>query len=155
MHHDLYEMACLLVEYHANVNIQEKPSIAGGKSCLHYAVDKGHLKMTELLLSNGANTDLKDSAGMTPLHYAARAGYTELAKLLLARGANPIECDYRGKPPYYWARMYVNAEVMALLPVYTYDVLEEAEKRWAQNSLKEEKKEKKGGGKKKGGKKKK
>jgi len=43
----------------------------------------------ELLLKNGAKTDIADDLGNTPLHYAAIRGSDIVAEFLLNLGANP------------------------------------------------------------------
>ena len=55
--------------------------------------------MVELLLENGADTDIKRAGGLTPLHLAARKGRARIAKLLLESGANPHEADDKGETP--------------------------------------------------------
>ena len=44
--------------------------------------------MTQVLLENGAEVDIKGSEGETPLAQAAMSGHTEDAKLLIEYGAN-------------------------------------------------------------------
>ena len=55
---------------------------------LHNSASKGYTKVTQLLLENGAEVDLKGSEGETPLAQAAISGHTEDAKLLIKYGAN-------------------------------------------------------------------
>ena len=57
------------------------------KTALHQAAIKGHKDITELLLSQGANTDARDSYLRTPLFYAAENGHKEIVELLLVSGA--------------------------------------------------------------------
>ena len=47
----------------------------GEHTTLHYAVSKGRVKISQVLISNGANVKLKDEFGYTPLHQEARAGH--------------------------------------------------------------------------------
>ena len=36
---------------------------------IHWACDRGNIKVLQCLIDNGANVDLQDSEGLTPLHY--------------------------------------------------------------------------------------
>ena len=55
---------------------------------LHHAAANGEIEQVKLLISQGADVNVKDSAGQTPLHYAARKGHKEIVELLLAQGAD-------------------------------------------------------------------
>ncbi len=44
--------------------------------------------MVDYLISNGANTNVKDEYGNTPLHYASSEGQLELVKYLINKGAD-------------------------------------------------------------------
>lgn len=71
-----------------------------GMTPLHWAADRGLLKVAELLLvdeviekGGGASArlqriNLQDDAGDTPLHYAVNSENLELARLLVKRGAD-------------------------------------------------------------------
>ncbi len=95
------------------------------KSALHYAVERGHREVVELLLAQKIGADAPRPAstspfgggpfgppGMrsppgylerrdTPLHAAVKAGDTNLAKLLLDAGANLEALDARSESPLY------------------------------------------------------
>jgi hypothetical protein len=60
-----------------------------GKSALHWADQRGHIKIVQLLVANGASVDGTTSAGWTPLHVAAETGNVEMTRLLLGHGADP------------------------------------------------------------------
>ncbi|KAA0203938.1 hypothetical protein HAZT_HAZT009291 [Hyalella azteca] len=59
-----------------------------GMTGLHWAADRGHRDVAELLLDRGADVNAQDEGGQTPLHYAASCGYEALVCLLLSRGAD-------------------------------------------------------------------
>jgi hypothetical protein len=72
-------------------------------SALHIAAICGRQNVADLLLSHGANINLRDGHGFTPLHYAAGNGRAELLTFLLARGADVSAKDPEG----YTARKHV------------------------------------------------
>lgn len=59
-----------------------------GWTPLHYAAQRGHQQVVELLLAHQADFQAREEAwGWTPLHLAAKHGHKEVAALLEARGA--------------------------------------------------------------------
>ena len=61
-----------------------------GLTGLHVAVQGGHKKMIELILSlPGINVSHKDDLGRTPLLMAIKGNYGEIASLLVQAGADP------------------------------------------------------------------
>lgn len=58
-----------------------------GRMPLHVAALRGHPVIVDLLLQNGARTDVKDAEGHTPLYVALQAGRTQIAEVLLKQGA--------------------------------------------------------------------
>jgi ankyrin repeat protein len=67
---------------------------------LHWAAAGGQNEIVELLITNGADVNAKDSLDGTPLHLAAREGHMETAELLIAEGAyvNAKTADGGGTP---------------------------------------------------------
>ena len=57
----------------------------------------------ELLVSNGAQLNVKDMTSWTPLFYAVAQQQLEVVKLLLASGADPNVHDKRGWTPLRFA----------------------------------------------------
>ena len=59
-----------------------------GRTALHWASFRGHLEISELLTSSGADVNIRDSYGRTALHYASIYGHLEIVQLLLCQGAD-------------------------------------------------------------------
>ena len=53
-----------------------------GNTPIHYAAEKGHIEIVQLLMSSTDNPNAVDNAGFTPIHYAAANGHVEIAQLL-------------------------------------------------------------------------
>ena len=60
-----------------------------GNGALHYCGQFGHAEAAALILSKGANPNLKNYAGETPLHKATWADKFDVVKVLCDHGANP------------------------------------------------------------------
>ncbi|KAL9661905.1 hypothetical protein QQ045_026733 [Rhodiola kirilowii] len=58
-----------------------------GRTPLHWAVDRGHQDMVELLMSKNADVNAKDNEGQTPLHYAATCEREVIAEYLVKHNA--------------------------------------------------------------------
>jgi len=56
---------------------------------LNYTSEKGTLDICQLLLSNGADPNLKDSEEKTALYYASEKGTLVICQLVLSNGADP------------------------------------------------------------------
>lgn len=70
-----------------------------GRTPLHWAVDRGHLNMTELLVSRNADVDAKDNEGQTSLHYAAMCEREAIAEYLVKQNADIGIKDNEGSTP--------------------------------------------------------
>src|SRR5207249_4617022 len=64
---------------------KESPETAG--ALLHEAALKGQSEVADILVSKGANVNVRDKSGATPLHQAALKGNVAIGKLFLAHGA--------------------------------------------------------------------
>ncbi|XP_051943635.1 KN motif and ankyrin repeat domain-containing protein 4-like [Hippocampus zosterae] len=69
-----------------NMNIRSRQT---GQTALHLAVRHGRVVMVRLLLSCGADANIRDAQGTTALMFASERGYTHIARLLLER----TQCD--------------------------------------------------------------
>lgn len=87
------EMSKFLVLNGADVNPEP---CKNDKSCtcgpifstpLHTAVQRGHIGMTKVLVSNGAKTNIYDNEGLAPIHRAVQSGNLELVEYLIDNGA--------------------------------------------------------------------
>ena len=67
------------IENGAKVDLQNRH---WGKTALHYAVEKGNLKIIKYLVEKGADANLQNEGGRTALHYAKQKGNQEIIDLL-------------------------------------------------------------------------
>ena len=82
------EIVRLLLEHGADPNIRASTT-RHSSTPLHEASSRGLLDIAQLLLSYGANVDVKNTKGKTPFQLAASAGHGEMTTLLLEHGAVP------------------------------------------------------------------
>ncbi|XP_022138230.1 acyl-CoA-binding domain-containing protein 1-like [Momordica charantia] len=83
------------VENGVSVNTKDSE----GRTPLHWAVDRGHSNVVELLVSKNADIDVKDVDGQTPLHYAVVCDREAIAEHLVKNNANINEKDNDGNSP--------------------------------------------------------
>lgn len=74
----------LVHEFQVDVH---QPSLMGRCTALHLAVERGLRTIASLLITMGAEVDVKDDQGCTPLHLARKPA---VAKLLFKYHANPL-----------------------------------------------------------------
>eukprot|EP00794_Sanderia_malayensis_P015119 gene15119-16675_t len=86
-----------------------------GMTSLHQSVAGGSVSVSEFLLQNNANVDVKDERGRSALHQAALLGSTGHACLFLKRGANQKNCDENNEDPLRIALKYYHADIVTLL----------------------------------------
>ncbi|KAK4777318.1 hypothetical protein SAY87_017505 [Trapa incisa] len=97
----------------SGVNINVKDS--EGRTPLHWAVDRGHFNVVELLISKGADVNSKDKEGQVPLHYAALCEREGIGELLVKHKANMAIKDNDGLSPsdlcdFDWPFMKISEE---------------------------------------------
>jgi ankyrin repeat protein len=78
-------------------------------SPIYFAVSHDNVEMLGLLLSHGANMELKDSTGEAPLMHAIILNKTSAAKFLITKGAQADDCSF------HWAVYEGNIELVNLL----------------------------------------
>ncbi|KAL6822023.1 putative ankyrin repeat-containing protein [Trichoderma sp. SZMC 28015] len=66
----------------------DKRDCMDGRTALMRAILQNHTTVMELLLGSGADTNVKDEAGVTPLMLAVEGGHVRAASRLIALGAN-------------------------------------------------------------------
>ncbi|CAI2364852.1 unnamed protein product [Moneuplotes crassus] len=92
-----YEICERLIIAKANVNevdyCKRTPLLKAARHNTDYSI-------LELLLKNGAKTDIADENGNTPLHHAAIRGSEIVAEFLLNLGANPYSLNKKEQVPY-------------------------------------------------------
>lgn len=62
-----------------------------GSTALHYAAERGHVKMVAMLLEEGAQANSMDRYGRTPLMMACQGCHVGVARLLLEQGGEGLE----------------------------------------------------------------
>ncbi len=100
-----YDIIDLLLEHGAAKTLNEIDTY-GGKAPIHYLAlpsyyyPEDQVKLMTLVISKGADVNLKDKKGMTPLHIAVRYGApTEVITALVTNGADVNATDADGKTP--------------------------------------------------------
>ena len=76
------------------------------------AIHAGNVKVVEVLVTMGADVNLKDKSGFTPLHFA---GDAEIVELLVHSGANLDAKDEHGITPLHCATYHGNIEAAKAL----------------------------------------
>ena len=66
---------------------------------IHHVAFNGRLEVTELLLSNGVDVNIRAARGETPLWVAAGYGRTQVVEYLLKNGADPNIANNAGETP--------------------------------------------------------
>eukprot|EP00747_Dinoflagellata_sp_TGD_P164891 gnl/TRDRNA2_/TRDRNA2_185452_c0_seq1.p1 gnl/TRDRNA2_/TRDRNA2_185452_c0~~gnl/TRDRNA2_/TRDRNA2_185452_c0_seq1.p1 ORF type:complete len:703 (+),score=165.68 gnl/TRDRNA2_/TRDRNA2_185452_c0_seq1:116-2224(+) len=92
-------------------------------TALHSAVERGHAKVTELLLARKAFVDLAKTGGRLPLHQASERGCLAAVEALLARGAATEAASDEGRTALMYAAARGHAPVVKCLLDKHADVL--------------------------------
>ena len=83
----------VLLDKNADVNAPPVPS--SRDTALTIAADKGHYRFVELLLSRGAQVDVRNKKGNSSLWLAANGGHLDVVQLLHHAGADIDSQDNR------------------------------------------------------------
>ncbi|HXK50025.1 MAG TPA: ankyrin repeat domain-containing protein [Clostridiales bacterium] len=106
------EIVELLIKRKAPLNVID----SNGSTPLMIAVNRGSVDIAQLLLNNGADPDIKDTAyGRSALHIAASKGYDKIAALLISEGADVNITEKNGQTPLYSALYHGNDRIAKLL----------------------------------------
>ena len=89
-----------------DVNAKDKNNDFIGWTPLLHAASDGHKEITELLINNGADLNVKDREGLTPLHYAVYEGHKEVVALLIAKGADVNPKNKDDETPLDWPKRH-------------------------------------------------
>jgi len=87
------EVGRVLLDKGADVNAAPVPS--SRDTALTIAADKGHYRFVELLLSRGAQVDVRNKKGNSSLWLAANGGHLDVVQLLYSAGADIDSQDNR------------------------------------------------------------
>merc|ERR1712127_348782 len=87
------EVGRVLLDKGADVNAAPVPS--SRDTALTIAADKGHYRFVELLLSRGAQVDVRNEKGNSSLWLAANGGHLDVVQLLYSAGADIDSQDNR------------------------------------------------------------
>jgi ankyrin repeat protein len=88
---------------------------------LHYAADRRHPLLVQLLLDAGARPDPETPEGTTPLMLAVRRGDEDVVRLLLRGGADPLRQNARHATALSLSRMHGKPGLTRLLETRVQD----------------------------------
>ncbi|KAJ8753462.1 hypothetical protein K2173_019861 [Erythroxylum novogranatense] len=83
------------IESGVSVNLKDSE----GRTPLHWAVDRGHLRIVKELLGRNSDINAKDNEGQTALHYASVCEREDIAEFLVNQNADTNVKDNEGKSP--------------------------------------------------------
>lgn len=111
--------ARMRTDQHKKINFHNKEIIEGA-AIIHLTAGSGNIELTQLLLTHGANVNIKTDYGRTPLHFAARMNKINTVEHLLQSGADPSHKDNDGKTALDYAQEKSHLEIVRLLNGITF-----------------------------------
>lgn len=108
-----YDVVEYLIKAGAPVNAPSRNELSA--AAIQSAAAAGHERIVDLLLSHGADPNIREQGGYTPLHAAAQNGDEELIRTLLYGGADLLAESDDGKTPLDLAREAGHTEAANLL----------------------------------------
>jgi ankyrin repeat protein len=97
------DIESILLCFSKGVDVEERDK-PHNKTALHWAAEKGHTDIAQLLLDWGSNLAMQDRYGETPLHYAADSGHFKVIKVICERNPSFAAVDDRGRTALRCAR---------------------------------------------------
>ncbi|KAK5656009.1 hypothetical protein OQA88_5147 [Cercophora sp. LCS_1] len=86
-----------------------------GRTALHFACMKGHLKVAQTLVATSAKIELRDHKGSTALYYAAKHNWRFVVEWLISVGAVSHTQTKKGRTPLHIAAYHANYGVAKAL----------------------------------------
>ena len=108
------DVETILLCFSKGVDVDERDQ-PHDKTGLHWAAEKGHIEIAQLLLDWGGNLALQDRYGETPLHYAADSGHAEIVRVMCEKGSDLTTIDDRGRTALRCARDNYHAQSVQVL----------------------------------------
>ncbi|WP_241158541.1 ankyrin repeat domain-containing protein [Cohnella candidum] len=108
-----FDVTKFLVRRGANVNVKD----ADGFSALYIAASNGYIEIIGLLLSSGAEIDIKceGSKNCTPLHIAVCYGHFDSVKMLIKHNASLNAIDNNAQTSLHYAYINNHSEIISVL----------------------------------------
>uniref|UniRef100_A0A803QH44 Uncharacterized protein n=1 Tax=Cannabis sativa TaxID=3483 RepID=A0A803QH44_CANSA len=104
-----------LVEWIPSGRVKAGVTHKEGRTPLHVAVAKGHIKCARVLVESGADKDARSRDGRTALYRAAANGDRSMVGMLIQMGADPTIRNDRGRSALDVARDKRHSEVVEVL----------------------------------------
>ena len=105
--------------YDVNYLVDHGPDVSkktwNKRTALHYASERGNLKVVEALLSKGAEIDVEDEDRCTPLKLAAGRGHIDILLCLIDHGADVDKEDGHKRTALHYASERRNLKVVEAL----------------------------------------
>ncbi len=87
---------------------------------IHYAAKANNIQALHILLSKGANINVRNLRGETPLHLASKTGYVQFIQLLLKNEADIHARNLVGETPLHYYAAQGSHRLQALLTLLEY-----------------------------------